>query len=251
MNQQRLLEEILRQRKHDIAPIRADIVHQLDERPVIVNVPKQVRQKDQESREPAKPKPRTEQRAALRSQQKPDDHTEAEQSDRIFFLQAQSRDDAEPKPIPRIVSFDGENREVGAAHPQIGFEAVGTEQACVGQILWRDDDGDGAEQQGEAPSAEFTSQESRLHHQQGRSQCRNKSNAAQRVSQDGAADVNQKGNERRLIHIAPGQVVATIHVVKLIPEIAIAVVEIAMKQEFCQRNGNDDEHAIRQVRSIF
>jgi hypothetical protein len=40
-------------------------------------------------------------------------------------------------------------------------------------------------------------------------------------------------------------VIAAIHVVELIPKIAIPVVEIAMKQEFSQRNGDHDQQAIR------
>src|SRR5580704_636912 len=146
MNQQRLLQEILRQRKDDIAPVFANVVHQLDEGPVIVNVPKQVGQKNQEGRKPAQPHPRTEKDAALRRQQKADDQAEPEDRNRILLLQPDSRYNTEPYPIARIVPFDGENSEVSAAHPQIRFKAVGAEKARVREILRCNENGYGAQQ---------------------------------------------------------------------------------------------------------
>jgi len=154
-----LLKEILRQRENDIAAFGADVVHQFDKGPVIVNVPEQVGEENQECGEAAEPDPGIEEDAALRSEQKADDDAEAEDGDGVFFLQAEAGDYAEPQPIARGIfssgTFDGEDREVSAAHPEVRFEAVGAEQAAVGEILGCDNDGDGAEKQGEAASAEL------------------------------------------------------------------------------------------------
>src|SRR5207302_8213126 len=58
-----------------------------------------------------------------------------------------------------------------------------------------------------------------------------------------ARNVDQERNERRLIDISPGQVIATGHVIKFIAKITVAVVEIQMKQKFSQRDGANDGHA--------
>src|SRR5579859_3690596 len=65
MNQQRLLEEILRQRQDHIATLGSNIAHQFDKRPVVMNVPEQVWQKNKKGREPTYPNPRIEKNAAL------------------------------------------------------------------------------------------------------------------------------------------------------------------------------------------
>ena len=73
-------------------------------------------------------------------EQQTHDDSKAEEGDGIFFLQADAGDHAEPEPVARVVTLDREDGEVGAAHPEIGFEAVGAEQAAVGEILRRDHD---------------------------------------------------------------------------------------------------------------
>ena len=193
----------MRQRENDVAALGADVAHQFDEGPVVVNVPQQIGKKNQEGGDTAEPDPGIEEDAALRGQEKTDDDAEAEDGDGIFFLQAESGDHAEPEPIAGTVALDGEDGEIGAAHPEIGFEAVGAEQASVGKILWRYDDGDRAEEQGEAASAELAGDDGGLHYEERRSQRRDETNAAEGVSQDGAVDVDEKRNERGLVNIAP------------------------------------------------
>jgi hypothetical protein len=106
---------------------------------------------------------RIEKDAALRCEQKSDDDAEAEQSDGVLLFQAEAGAHAEPEPVARVVALDGEDGEVGATHPEVGFEAVGAEQAAVGKILGRDDGGDGAEKQGVAASAELAGKNSGLY----------------------------------------------------------------------------------------
>ena len=46
-----------------------------------------------------------------------------------------------------------------------------------------------------------------------------------------AADVDEKRNQRRLIDVSPTQVIAARHVVELIAEVAVAVVEVDVEEE--------------------
>ncbi len=139
-----------------------------------------------------------------------------------------------------MARLTGEQGEVSAAHPQIRFEAVGAEQASVGEILRRDHDGDGAEEQGEAASAEFAGEDGGLHYEQRRSQRGDKANGAKGVSHNSAADVDEKRNQRRLVDVSPGKMIAARHVIELIAEVAVAVVEVDVEEEFGERDGPDD-----------
>src|SRR5215469_3999684 len=55
--------------------------------------------------------------------------------------------------------------------------------------------------------------------------------------------MDEERNERRLVDVSPGEVIAAGDIVKFIPEIAVAIVEVEMKEELGQRYGPDDRHA--------
>ena len=112
---------------------------------MVVDIPQQVGEKDQEGGETSEPYPFIGEDATLPGQQQSDDNSKTENGDGIFFFQAESGYGAEPQPVTRVVALDGENREVGAAHPQIGLEAVGSQQAAIGQVLRCHQDGDRTE----------------------------------------------------------------------------------------------------------
>ena len=194
----------MRQRQDDVAAFGANVVHQFEKGPVVVDVPQQIGEEDQKGCAAADPDPPIEENAALSGEQKTGDHAESEESDGILFLQPDAGHHAEPEPIKRA-ALDGEDGKISATHPQIGFEAVGAEQASIGKILWGNEDGDSAEEKREAASTEFAGEDGGLHHEKGRSQRGDKTNAAERVSEDSAADVNQKRDEWWLVDVSPGE----------------------------------------------
>ena len=100
-----------------------------------------------------------------------------------------------------------------------------------------------AEQKGESPSAKFARKDRSLYDQKRGRQRRDKANTAQRVSQHRAADVDQEWNQRRLVDISPCQVISAGHVVKFVAEVAITIVEVAMKEQFGEGDSQNDRHA--------
>jgi len=174
----------------------------------------------------------------LSGEQKTDDHAESEESDGILFLQPDAGNYAEPEPITRA-ALDGENGEISATHPQIGFEAVGAEQASVRKILWRDEDGDSAEEERETASTEFAGQDGGLYYEKRRSQRGDETNAPERISEYGAADVNQKRDEWWLVDVSPGEVIAAGDVIELIAKVAVAIIEVDVEEEFGEGDGPD------------
>src|ERR1700734_3557025 len=103
MNQNRLLKEILRQPKDDVAALRTNVVHQLNKRPAIVDVPQQVGKENQKRDRTADPYPVVEEGTPLWCDKKPDDYAESEKSDGIFFFESDTCDHAEPQPIARVI----------------------------------------------------------------------------------------------------------------------------------------------------
>src|SRR5579864_8764447 len=64
-----LLHEKIDRTKHNVTALSANVVHELEKRPLIVNIPKQIRQENEKSRPDSKPYPFVQQEAALLSQQ--------------------------------------------------------------------------------------------------------------------------------------------------------------------------------------
>src|SRR5260370_35628096 len=131
---------------------------------MVVNVQERVRQKDEEGGRTSEPDPFMAEDATLFGQQKSDDDSEAEQGDGILLFHGQTGEDAEPEPVAGV-AVDGENREVSATHPQIGFEAVGAQKAAVREVLRCDQYRDCAEKQSEAATSEFARDHGSLYHQ--------------------------------------------------------------------------------------
>src|SRR5271154_6253806 len=117
MHENRLLNEVLAGAEDHIAAFGANIVHQLEEGPVVVEVPEQIRKKNQERGDAAEPEPFVEQKASLRGEEQADYDSEAKERDGVFLFESDARYHAKPKPITGVVAFYGQVREVRAAHP--------------------------------------------------------------------------------------------------------------------------------------
>ena len=84
-----------------------------------------------------------------------------------------------------------------------------------------------------------------MHHEKRRGQGGDEANAAEGVSEYGAADVDEKWNERGLVDVAPGEVVAAGYVVELVAKVAVAVVEVDVEEEFGECDQPDDQPCLR------
>src|SRR6266849_7039727 len=118
MNQQNLLEDVLQRREFNIAAAGLDVAHQLQKRPVMLDVPDEVREKNQEGHNSTQPDPFVSEDAALLGQQQPDDDAQAEHGNGILFFHPDASDDTEPEPIAGTLALNGKDSEVCAPHQQ-------------------------------------------------------------------------------------------------------------------------------------
>src|SRR5260370_21148830 len=154
VHKQRLLEEVGKRPQHDVAAFSANTPNELNERPVVLDVPENIGKEDEEGSESAEPDPLVEEDAALLRQQQADDDAEAEESNGVFLLKADTRDHAKPAPVSWIIALDRQECEVSATHPQVGFKTVCPQQAAVGEVLRCDERAHGAEKEGVTPSSQ-------------------------------------------------------------------------------------------------
>lgn len=55
--------------------------------------------------------------------------------------------------------------------------------------------------------------------------------------------MNQEWDERRLVDISPGEVIAADDVIELVAKVAVAVVEVDVEEQLCEADGPDDGYA--------
>src|SRR6266550_4714254 len=81
------------------------------------------------------------------------------------------------------------------------------------------------------PATEISSDHGRQNDGSRGCQRRYDSNAPKRVTQKEPGDLYEERHEGRLIHIAPGEMVPTGHVIEFIAKVTILIVEVEMQQE--------------------
>src|SRR5437773_1252517 len=94
-------------------------------------------------------------------------------------------------------------------------------------------------------ATEYSRDHSRQNDRSRGCQRRNNPNTAKRVTQQEPGDLDEERYHRRLIHIAPSQMVPTSQVVEFVAEVTILIVEIEVQQEVQEGENQDDGHAIR------
>src|SRR5437016_2792658 len=207
--------------------------------------PKKVWKKNQKGDGSTEPDPLPGKDAAVLCQQQSNHDAEAEHGNRVFFFESNTGDDAKPQPVARVVALDRQESEINAAHPQQRLEAIGGHDAAVVEIDGYSDERQSGEHNGEPPATDFSRDHSRQNDRSRGCQRRNNPNTAKRVTQQEPGDLDEERYHRRLIHIAPGQMVPTSQVIEFVAEVTILIVEIEVQQEVQEGENQDDGHAIR------
>ncbi len=123
-----LASHVVDRTERDVAPARADVPHELEKRPAVVDVPDHVRQEDQQGERPTEPDPRPREGAPLRAQQDADHEGEGEDGHRVLVLQAHAGEKAEPQPQPLVAGLDDADEDVRAPRPEQRLEGVHREE---------------------------------------------------------------------------------------------------------------------------
>ena len=134
MSDENLLGEVRRRRKHYVAAVGLDVVHEFRKGPAILNIPKKIRKKNQKGERATEPDPFPGENAALLRQQQSHHDAKTEHGNRVFLFQSNACHHAKPQPVAWIVALDRQDCKINAAHPQQRLEAIGGHDAAVVEI---------------------------------------------------------------------------------------------------------------------
>ena len=109
-----------------------------------------------------------------------------------------------------------------AAHPEERLKRVHGKKAIHGQVNRTEENHNGSKQLGETPAAQFADHP-RGEQNLGRGrERREKTQGEQRISQEASCEPEDRRDERGVIDIAPGQMLAAGGIIQLVTKIAVA-----------------------------
>src|ERR1019366_1853 len=150
-----LLAEERPEGQADVATAAADILLQFQEREVMLDVPEQIGQEEQERQQSGEQYPAVEQMLALGSEQKTRHQREAEDQHGVLGFETQAGEQSKIDPEFLVAGLDDANEEQRAPHPAERLEGVYVEGMIQGQEAGSQQDAQGGEPLGESPSAQF------------------------------------------------------------------------------------------------
>jgi hypothetical protein len=149
----------------------------------------------------------------------------------VLVEQPETGDQAEQQPEPAIPGVDDADHDQGAEEPEQHLEGVHREEVEEEEVDRRDQRTERGDRLGRPPAAQFAGEPAGEKDHEGSGQERYPAEGGQRLAEELAGEPRQPGGERRVVDVAPGEVLAAGDIVELVPEPAIGVEGGEMKQQ--------------------
>lgn len=230
MHRQDLLAEEGYRPQRDIAPTATDIRLQLQKRELVMDVPHEIRRKNQECDGAPDPEPAVGKPAALRSQDQAQENAATEDQHGVLVFQPDSRHD--PNQIqsfgfPVLMIRTSRQAQASQNNPSKAFiERMLSSARKPGATSIG-----GRNTLGKEPPAQLARQHGSERDLDCSSHRREEANGWERIIQQRASHPGDQRNQRRLVHITPIQVPAAREIIKLVDEIAVVPARIQVHQE--------------------
>lgn len=196
-----------------------------------MNFPEKIGQKNQKCDQTAEPEPGLRELFALLGEYQADDKAKAEEQHGMLVEQANARDDTEEQPKFAAGAIEDFQHDKRGGHPEEGLEHVHGEQAVETEIHGRDHHADAGQKNAVATSAEFARDQAGEDETDASGDGRKKMQGRERVTERDALKPGDYGDERRLIDVAPREMVAAREVVKFVDKIAVAAANQHVRYE--------------------
>ncbi len=231
-----LLGQVRAGRVGDVLSGDSNVVHQFEERPVVLDIPNQVGKEDQERYGTAREKPWGEQELALPREKKSEKQSEGKNGDGIFVFEPEASDGTESEPELWVLRVNHAQDGVSAAGPKQRFEGV------HGELVIADPPhrGSGGQRPGKRDAVALRAKLAReggdQNNARGSSQRRPENKRRERSAKSVARDPGNQWEKRRQIHVAEGEMFGAREVIQRITEVAVAHRGGQMQRRVWERN---------------
>ena len=205
IHHQDLLGQVRGRRVSNVFASAADIVHQFEERPVVLDIPNQVGKKDQERHRAAREKPWRKQKFALLREKKSEKQSEGKDGDGVFIFEPESGDGAESEPELWVLRVNHAQDGVSTTGPEQRFESIHGE-LVIDDPPHRGSGGQcGGKRNAVALRAKFARERGDQNDARRSRQRRPENQRGERSAKGVARDPGNEREKRRQIHIAEGK----------------------------------------------
>ena len=142
----------------------------------------------------------------------------------MFVKHADSRNPAEQEPQALRASIQNAQQDCGAKHPQYRLESIHGEKIVEGEINRRQQHGESGEHLREPSAAHLARHPPGEKHLGAGRQRGKEPQRKERVAEQRAGHAGDEGHQRRVVHVSPGEMLATSGVVEFVAEISVAAV---------------------------
>ncbi len=203
-------------------------------RPAVAGFPKQVWQENRERDGTAEPNPfRTEQMSPSREQESHHE-SEAEDQHAVFIFEADTGDRSEGQPQLRRCALDDQDRDPGTEQPEKRLEGVHGKEAVESEIGRREQNRRGGQKLRQKTAAEIARYAASEIHNCCSGDRRTKTQREERIAGRMANDPSNECDQRRLVHITPGEMLSASHVIQLIAEKSVMIDARELYQQFAE-----------------
>ena len=227
------------------------VVHELERRPAVRDLPEDVR-KEQECRDRRRdPWPAGFQKPPVRGEQhaEPDAAREPEHAPLVEQPETDHDPERDPPPEPAATEYSRDQR--GAHRPEQQLEDVHGVELADAQVERRDDHGRHRQRLAETRRAHGARDPARQEHGCRARERRQHPDRRQRIAEEHAPPLEERDRQRRLVDVAPGQMVAARDVVELVAKPAVARADPQVDRELRRRERAPEDQARAQRRDAL
>jgi hypothetical protein len=220
--------------------VQARIAQHLERRPAVIDLPEDVREHDESRERRAPERPLREEQSPLSCEEKPGDEGDREERHGVLVEEPDSDDDADREPESRIVPPDHADREPGARRPEERLQRVHGEEAVEPEVDRRHEDREGGDDLREPTATQLARYSPGEEHEERARERRRETDRVERVPEQEPRDLRHRGDERRMVDVAPGEMIPAGDEVQLVDPVAVAAAQRDVKHDVCDSDGHHD-----------
>ena len=189
---------------------------------MVREVPDEVGEPDEQRNSAAQPDPGLGQSFPLARQDETHEHAEPEEKYPVLVFEADTGQQPEPEPKLLVAGLYDSQHDCRARRPNRRLERVHGQEVKKGEVAEGQEDRERGENLRVPATAEGAGHSAREPHRHRTRQCGKEAQAKKRLAGHPLLEPGDESDERRLVHVAPGQVLAAVNVVEFIAENAVA-----------------------------
>ena len=221
--------------------LRRRVAHELERGPAVPRLPQHVRQEEGGGDRPRDPRPGRGEPSTVRREQQADQQAAAEPQRADLVQEPEAQDHAEDEPVARGAGVERLDQHQDREGPEEEIETVHGEVPVGAEEDERERGAERREDLGVAPAPEPARDQPGEEHGRRSRERRHDAQGDERVAEGRPHHRQDRDRERRMLHVAPVEVLGAGQVVELVAEVPVARDRGELEEELPEGDGAEDQ----------